>query len=122
MSPQAKKTTWVSAGMITLVFTAISLAYTTGLRMSASAASIREVSYRVTTVQAEVDKNKENFMSHCGQQAKDMESLSKDTEQIKSQLTEVVGKQVKVMTRQEEFSHNFERIENGIERLNDKIH
>ena len=121
MSPQAKKTTWYSAAMITLIFTAISVAYTAGLKTSAAASKIKDVDTRVTAVANEVVQNSDNFLNHQISQEKTQIENKVDHNQIKAQLNDFGMKQVKVLTTQDVFSEDIAEIKAGVKELNQKI-
>ena len=61
MSPQAKKTTWLSVGLITIVFTAIGYAFTAGMKASFASHKFESVDTRFIAVEKVASKESDRL-------------------------------------------------------------
>ena len=88
MSPQSKKTTWISAGLISIIFTGFGIAYTAGKWSSVTGHEIEKTNEKIRDVKIFSENTRGELNKHIDEQQKNMKTINIHLHNMDLQLRE----------------------------------
>lgn len=88
MTSESKKTTWISVGLVGLIFTALGIAYSAGIRTVDASYNFEKINNRIDFNEQRIIQIERQFKELVVQQRKDVDIIKIHLHRIDVNLTE----------------------------------